>query len=463
MRMTRLAALLVSLSLPAAAQTETSLDALSKDPERPAEKEEKAAGAARRSKEVLAASGEEVTYGQILQDPDNVELNRRYVRQQVRKGNLRAASTTLERLVMLRPEDASVRLLHGVVLYRLDDAVAAERELEAVLALRDLPDRIRDEARDYLALARKRRKDLHFDARLTIGLGYDDNVNAAPDGDVVVFQDVPLLLDEGSRRKEDANLQGLLSVGGSYDFGGPKGHTGYARLTHFRSEQKVYDPLDIQAYSAEAGAVLRSRLWDVTPSVSFDHVLLSQSTYLRSLNQGLRVERRLTRRWSAFAEFAHAGQVFVDTPLVRAAREREGSQFDYELGAVYAPTTVDRFTAGVQHRRKHARGVVNAYRREGLSLEWLRLLGRGAFMVTTLAGQFDRYEQNDPFVSAEVRHDDAGRLELLAGAPVSLLWRRARDLTLTLGYEHFRQGSNVRNYDYTSNRLSVLLTYQWGI
>lgn len=458
---------LLALSVPAAAQQQQvrpNVDEPSKESVRPVQTEKKAAGAADASRAAAPEQGGEVVYADVLKNPDDIELNRRYAQQQIRKGDLRGASSTLERLSMLRSGDASVRLLHGVVLFRLDDAVAAERELEAVLAMPDLPERVRAEAADYLARARARQKNAHFDARVTVGFGYDDNVNAAPDGDVVLFNGNPLVLQDGSRRKEDANIQLIGSLGAAYDFGGPKGHTVFGRFTTFRGEQHVYDTLDLQAYSVETGTILRlGRGLELRPTFSFDHVLLSQSTFLRSRNLGLRADKRVSRSWSFFGEFAHSDQDFVDTPQIRTAQQRDGGQFDLEGGASWLPGPADRLTFTLRHRRKFSRAVSDAYRREGAGLEWTHLFRKGVFTVFTIDGQFDRYEEADAFVDRRVvRHDDAGRFELLAGAPMSLIWAPMRAFTATVGYEHYRQGSTIRNYDYTNNRLSFLVTYLWG-
>jgi hypothetical protein len=447
----------------AEAPPSAAIDEQSKEPGRPAQTERKAATAADAAREASPAQDAEISYETVLKSPDDIELNRRFARQQLRKGDVRGAASTLERLTLLRPEDPSVRLLYAVVLYRLDDAVACERELEILLAMKNLPDRVAAEARDYLVRARARMRDAHFDARLSFGAGLDDNVNAAPQGQAVRFAGATLSLPETSRAKADTNVQFIGSLGASYDFSGPKGHSIHGRVTAYRGEQRVYDILDLQAYSAETGATLRLRGWEFRPTVSFDHVLLSQSTYLRGLNAGLRVERRLSRRWTAFADFVRADQDFVNTPQIRTAEQREGEQFDLEGGAILAATPADRFTFTLRHRRKLALARSFAYRREGATIEWLKAFRRGMFVVTTVEGQFDRYDRPDPFVDARLpRHDDAGRFEVLAGAPLSLAWGALKGFTATVGVEHFRQGSSVPNYEYFNNRATLLLTYQWS-
>ena len=76
-----------------------------------------------------------VTYEQVLADPDNVELNFRYARAQVARGDLRGASATLERILMTDPSLAQARLFHAIVLLRLDSLQDASRELTLIRGL----------------------------------------------------------------------------------------------------------------------------------------------------------------------------------------------------------------------------------------------------------------------------------------------------------------------------------------
>ncbi|MBI4371513.1 MAG: DUF560 domain-containing protein [Elusimicrobia bacterium] len=445
-----------------AQQPPPNIDQESQDQRRRGGLEQKAAAAAQEA-EAGSLAGEP-TFEDILRSPDDVNLNMRFARAQIRKGDLRGAATTLERLVMLRPEDARVRLLYAVVLYRLDDAVEAQREIETVLRAPGLPPDVRGEASRYLALARARQRDTHYDARLSFGFGWDDNRNAAPGGGGALFQGVVVPLDAGSQRKKDTNLQFVGSLGASHDFGGPRGHSMFGRLTYYRGEQTVYRILNLQAYSAKLGSVLRTRWAELTPSVSYDHVLLHQSIYLRSRNAGLRVERRLSRAMTGWLEFGHSYQDFANTPQLATAEDRTGEQLDSTLGAAWTPAPADRLSLSVLHRRKFARQAFDAYRRESGTLEWLHLLGRGAFFQGAFTGQLDRYEIPDAtVVSGVVRHDDGWRAQALLGAPLSLFWSPLRDFTGTIGYEYFRQTSNVVNYDYFNHNATVLLTYKWGM
>jgi hypothetical protein len=420
--------------------------------------EQKAAEGAAAAK---PSAGADVTFEQILAEPGDLDLNERYAGEQIRRGDLRGAATTLERVLILAPDRDNTRLLYAAVLYRLGDAADAERELTTVLS-RNVSPQTHQEAAKYLGLVKAGKRHTHFDARLSLGYGYDDNRNAAPDSSQSLFFGQPITLTGNSTRRDDTNVQFAGSLGVNHELGATR-HVLFARVGYFRGEQTLVKILDLQAYTAKAGGVFHTRWADFTPTLGFDHVLLSQSSYLRSFNQGLRVSRRVSRRSEVWADFEREDQDFLRTPLITNGADRKGDQYDASLGANYLITPSDRVSATFTHRRKFARADFDAYRRESLGLEYMRLLGRGMFAVAGASEQFDRYDRADATIVANPRHDDGFTGQLLFGAPLNLLWKPLDGFTGTLGYERFQQRSNLTNYQYSNDKLTALLTYSWGI
>jgi hypothetical protein len=441
-----------------AQNTPTNLDRDIQDPARRAAAERKAAETAA----AAAAASEEIPFSKILAAPGDVDLNERFALEQIKRGDLRGAATTLERVLILAPGRDRTRLLYAAVLYRLDALQDAERELRLVLA-RLAPADVIEQAKGYLKLVEGRRRRTHFDARLSVGYGWDDNRNSASDTNTNLFFGVPVLLNPDSRRQDDTNVTFAGGLGLSRDFGGAKPQKAFLNLGYYRGEQTRINALDLQAYSASGGFALRARGFEFRPTAGFDHVLLSQSTYLRNVWEGLRVSRRVRPRVEVFAEVRQEDQRFVRTRLVPNAEERTGRQWDLAAGASWVASPRDRLSFVAGHRRKYARAVASAYRRESLGGEYTRLLGRGMFFVAGLTGQFDRYDRPDVSLSTMGREDDAITGQLLYGVPLNLLWKPLDGFTGTLGVEHFRQFSNLVNYEYTNTRLSAMLTYKWGI
>jgi len=449
----------LAFPLSASAQNAPNVDRESQDASRRGAAERKAAELAAQA---ASSSSDEIPFEAILAAPGDLDLNERFARQQISRGDLRGAATTLERILILAPGRDRTRLLYAAVLYRLDALQDAERETRLVLS-RPAPAEVLDEAKAYLKLIEGRGRKTHFDARLSLGYGYDDNRNSAAESGRNLFFGTPITLNPDSLRRSDTNVTFAGALGVSRDFGGSKPQKAFANFSYYRGEQTLVDTLDLQAYSVNAGLALRYRGFDITPALGFDHVLLSQSTYLRGLWQGLRVSRRVLPRLQLFADFRHDDQGFVRTRYVPNAEDRTGDQYDLSAGAVWAASPRDRFGATLLHRRKYARAVALAYRRESVALEYTRLLGRGMFLAAGLTAQFDRYDRPDLTLSSQGRSDDAYVGNLLFGAPLGLLWKPLAAFNGTLGYERFRQTSNLINYAYTNNRLTALLTYKWGI
>ncbi len=453
--------IIVTVLCPRARAQTATLDQVSQDPNAKVKAEQQAAAAAQASQQQM--SDQDVSFEQVLAAPDNVELNERYAMTQVRKGDLRGAATPLERVLLVAPDRVRTRLLYGVVLFRLDDAPDAVRELDQVLDTPGVPEDARAEATDYRRAAASRLRDSHFDTRITMGGGYDSNRNVAPGNSQVLFGGNAGTLTPGPTH--DWNAQFIGSVGASYDFDGPHGDTVFSRFTEYRQDQNMVHLLSLQVYTPQVGATFRTRWADITPSVSYDYVDLSMPSelYLRSWNYDLHVSRRISRMWDAFADFTASQQVFHDTDQVSDGSDRSGFQFTYQAGGAWTPDPADRLALTLEHQRKFAIQIYDAYRREGLTLDYTRLLGRGCFALAGLTMNFDRYEQPEVAISETQRSDNGYIPHVTVGAPLDPLWRGLRGFTGTLSFLYQAEQSKVENYTYSNAEVAAMISYQWGI
>jgi tetratricopeptide (TPR) repeat protein len=453
--------LVVMLAAASAARAQTAaLDQVSQDPKKGVESEQQAAQAAAAAQQ---QPGADVTFEQVLGAPDDVELNERYALTEIRKGDLRGAATTLERVLLNSPGRVRTRLLYGVVLLRLDDAPDALRELDEALASSDLPADARAEAVGYRRSAISRLRDSHFDARLTLGGGYDSNRNVAPKNGQALLFGSPVTITPGPTA--DGNFQFIGTVGASYDFDGPHGDTLFARFTDYRQDQRVDSLLSLQVYTSQVGATFRTPWVDITPSYSYNYVDLSipMALYMRSHDYDLRVSRRWSREFDTWLDLADSRQVFYNTALITNGSDRSGDQYDLSLGASWAPDPADRVALTFLHQRKMAVQVFDAYSREGITLDYTRLLPHSCFALVGLTANYDRYEQPDQLVAPAARSDDGYIPHLAVGAPLDPLWNLLKGFTGTLGFQYQVERSSVLNYQYTNAEVNALISYQWGI
>lgn len=69
------------------------------------------------------------TFEQLLDAPDDPDLNIAYAAQQMREGNLLYAAAAYERILLEQPDADAVRLMYIDTLLMLDEAAGARREI----------------------------------------------------------------------------------------------------------------------------------------------------------------------------------------------------------------------------------------------------------------------------------------------------------------------------------------------
>ncbi|OGR59950.1 MAG: hypothetical protein A2X36_06805 [Elusimicrobia bacterium GWA2_69_24] len=419
-----------------------------------------AARAAEAARQRSLESGADITYERILENPDDIELNYRYAQSQVRKGDLRGAAATLERILMVDPALPKVRLFYAVVLYRLDSLPEARKELLALKGQR-MPESLRSEIEDYLARIDRRTKRTLLSALLGIGYEYDVNRNAAPASNSRLFGGNEVTLASG-RRVADHSAMFLAKLGAERDLGLQAGHTLNTDFTYYRSEQSIVDNLDLQAYSLSLGGVYKHRLGNLSPTLFVDHVRLAQETYLRTRGLGLRYDRPITSRLSAFAELKNGFQDFLNTSIVPTGRDRRGAYWDLGYGGAYVLNPTHRLSLSMGHERKDSEADFQDYYRHRWDLSHAWLLGQGRFLLSSVNYNWDRYDAADQSVCSVKRVDHAYRLSGTFGTPLGFIYKPLKDLLWTFTYEYLKSRSNIVNYAYSNNRISTMLTYQWG-
>jgi Flp pilus assembly protein TadD len=125
---------------------------------------------------------ETVDYGDVLANPDDPDINFRYARRMIAEGQLNRAAAALERILILAPDADQIRLLYGIVLFRLGNTEEAARELEATASdnLSEADARAREQT---LAAIRRTRREVQGSFGVTAGLHVDTNRNAFPPTD----------------------------------------------------------------------------------------------------------------------------------------------------------------------------------------------------------------------------------------------------------------------------------------
>jgi tetratricopeptide (TPR) repeat protein len=457
-----LAALLaLLLAAPSLAQNpDNTVDRESNKPKRAQVEQEQAVQTSQEAAKFSADGG--VTYEQVLGDPDNVDLNYRYALVQIQRGDLKSASATLERILLINPNLPKVRLLYAVVLLRLDNLVESERELSTVLK-GNPPDNIRAEAEQYLKEVKKRQKKTQLSGRLSVGLEYDDNRNSTPAEGKRLFAAIPIQLTGENLRRDDVSQIYMVNVEARRDLGTQRGHELFLNGNYYQAHQVLLKTLNLQAFSLQGGGVYKSRWGDFAPSILWDHIKLAQTSFLRSHGAALRWDKKLSKTTAVWFDVRDVMQSYARTAVVQTAGERNGSMFDATVGADFMVSPKVRVGLSANHGIKHASRHSWAYERDGAALNAVVLLGKGTFALANAGFSLDRYDEPDPQVSPMYRRDSIIRMGATYGAPLSLVHKSLKSVIFTLSYENYWAQSTIINYAYTNNKIMGLLTYKWSL
>ena len=437
-----------------------------REQDRPAEtlQESERAGRAAGAAEKLRAleAGETVTYADVLKNPDDIELNYLYAQSQVSKGELRGAASTLERILLVDPNLARVRLLYAVVLFRLDNMSEAEREFETVSRL-PMPENLREEVDRYLAEIEIRKKTTRFAASVGGGMQWDSNRNAGPLGDEVLFLDTPFDLVEGQAAADWSGVM-LSTFRAQHDLGFDEGHLLTGALQLYGQKQINQTDLDLGSFSGELGGLYRTPWFDVQPTAYGSYLNLAGESYVSTAGGGVRVFRRLNQMVELSARFRGGYEFFEALDQSPITDQRTGARYEAGLGGAYNPIPTLRIDAAASYINKQARQDFYTYQGPLAALSATYLLGQGQFLLGTFIFEWDSYEGPEPIISFRTRRDLDYLGRVTYGAPLGFLlgWlsppRAVRDTVFTLNGEYLYVDSNIQNYTYDNWRVSLLFT-----
>lgn len=406
--------------------------------------------------------GEKVTFQDILKDPDNVELNYLYAQSQVAAGELRGAAATLERILLLAPNLARVRLLYAVVLFRLDNLNESEREFRTVSQL-PMPDSLREEVDNYLAEIANRRKVTRIGGNIGLGMQWDSNRNAGPDSDQVLFFDFPFDLVTGKKQDDFSGLM-LAGLRAQHDLGYDAGHSLSGSLQIFGQKQVDVTDLDLMAISGEAGGTYRLPWLDVQPALYGTYMNLAGESYVSTAGAGFRATHRYSRTIEFAGRFRFDYEFFEPLERSPITDERTGPRYDGGVGVSWFPLPVLRLDAGVGGVGKRADQDYYTYSGPQALLASTWLMGRGQFLLSSFFFEYDDYEGPELIVSTRTRRDAWYRGRVTYGAPLGFLLpflsppKAVRDTIMTANVEYLNVQSTLTNYEFDDWRLSLLFT-----
>ncbi len=456
------AALCVALAGSALAQT--TAPQVERDVQRPGSATESTVRGSESQRESLGPAstfqGRDVTFDEVLRDPDNADLNYAYALTLIRQGDLLGALSTLERILLRNPNIPRVRLLYAIVLYRLNAVDEASRELDNVLKLQ-MDGGLRRELEYYRSEVARAKQQTKFTAIVRFGWNYDSNRNAAPltRGIVSSGAIVPL---PGEVDTHSLETFGRLEV--EHDLGMQRRHRLIGSVTGLYDLSLRSDRFTLGAVDVRGGVALDFVPLEIRIQPHYRWAHLQDDTVLQATGGSVRLDWATKYGLHYFAFFSGEYQVFNATDASPSSRFRTGAEYRGGAGVRWTITPEHRVTLTAAGIRKEAREGFFDYSGAQVGLEHGWLLGRGMFLLGNVSWEGDWYDEADPNINTTKRQDNILRVRTIFGVPFATLtgWtdapRPLRDVGISIGFEYTRAFSNIDNYRYHNYRVMGALT-----
>lgn len=418
----------------------------------------------------------DVSWMEILEDPDNVELNETFARERLAKGDLSAALSAVERVISETPASTDLRLLRAEILVQLTNDSLANGELQALAQLPLSAGQMR-RVNELIRIVEQRRQRLIFDGRLTVGLLGTDNANIFPEtGKIDYRSDVLDYTSAGDAKSKIQDVAGIanVGVGMTYDLGTQDGDVVYANVSATKMKGNRYEFLTSDTVSVSAGA--RVKLGPVTLQPNLGYTEANRKT---SANQIIR-SGSLTLLYNVIPKIRMYSS--VDHNIIDAkksvkfanANQGDGASTRYRTGAFFSGDLLAPFletSAGSFNPKEsqfsstlqptdymNSRAKRNTFAGSQIGLRYR--VANWASLQSSFDYKRTKYSDQDP-TSLKYRRDKLRQLRLVLQMNGANLLPMLDGWSVLWTYTKMRNDSNVKQYDFSRNDIGLNLSHKF--
>jgi len=409
-----------------------------------------------------------ISYAEVLADPDNINLSLLYAQQRINDGELQKATVSLERVLLLDPDNDRARLLFAIVLYRLGSFAEAEAELKTLQG-RELSPSDTTLVEKYLGLISE--KERRWSAEVMVGLGthYDTNRNSHPASDQIRAANT-IFVANGDE-EDDFGFLGFLAGEFAYKLSPVKPGEIFVSGALIADEQIKLDNLDLIGFVGKTGIRTTVETFNLEWGGGLTVAALDEESFLdiyefrfkgsRAFKDGATI---ITPYLEIFAGF----EDFHSTSNSPQASEDDGVFYGLEVGGDWNLTRSARMGVHLGVRRKDAETDFNSYWRTEGGVDAAFVLADDTLLKAFASLALEDYEDPDPFISTtEVRRDHdlvvgmdlVQRLDpLFEAMGLDVGGTFASGIAATIGWSYENANSNLDNFEFDNIRARALIT-----
>ncbi len=353
----------------------------------------------------------------MLQQPDDLDAAFKYAELSVRAGDLEAAVSTLERMLIFAPGLPRLQLELGLLYYRVRAYSTAQTYLQSAISGDNVPEPVRLRVETLLAAISTAENHDQFSAEIRTGIRFQTNANRSPEQRNITLNGVGFLLANNATGEEDFNvyLAGKAHFAKDLESQGDKFEVD---LIGYGAKQFSRDELDLVQGEITFGPSFdlgRINIDDANIGIYAigSGVFLGDDFYNYSFGVGTRIAAQLNPQTSVLVKGEYRRRNFENSPSAPNASGRDGNDYRAAVYGGYVVNPRLKMNGGVQ-------GIITSADQNFLAYEqgdvWFGPTvlfdspiseKQGVWAATlTFGGTFREYDAPDPVINAAANQSD---------------------------------------------------------
>ena len=403
----------------------------------------------------VIASEKNITYMQILQKPNDLDLNLKYAQQQGKMGNFKQTISTLERLTMLYPDNVEIKLYLLSVLVQVDSPEKANSIIEEMKLRRDLEPEDLETLIEIEEELKDREPGLwNITADISMGGVFNNNVNSVSKNRLKEESDE---VTNFNSAMFDRTLSGGVGLSATRPIG--EESTLLINASHSLSEQYQETDDDYQSYgfTFALDTVLGNQ--SISP-----YLMLSKSDYQTDADSfskmyGVGGFFSVGERNSFSYGYAYSNSKGNHNDTDDTAMETNAVGHSFTLGHDFILTEIISTNLSLGYSDTDARvDAGNDYETYDVSFG-LNFAFPWAYIAISNSVSFNDYKKEDTTVSSnKLRSDYTNTFDIMFTKAIGdflPIIDPNRSLFINLSYEKLFSEGNMHNYDYIADSVSM--------
>ena len=409
------------------------------------------------------SSEKNITYMQILQNPNDLDLNLKYAQQQGKMGNFKQTISTLERLNMLYPDNVEIKLYLLSVLVQVDSPEKANTIIEEMKLRRDLEPEDLETLQEIEEELRDREPGLwNIVADISMGGVQTNNVNSVSKTRLKEESDSIVGFNSAMH---DRTLSGGIGLSATRPIGEESSFL--INASHSLSEQYAETDDDYQSYGL---------------TLAIDTVLGNQSLspFLMLTKSDYQTDAHSYSKMYGFGGFFSVGErnsfsygySFSDSKGDRNASDTTADETNaighsFSLGHDFILTPIISSSISLGYSDTDATvDAGNDYENYDFGIG-LNFAFPWAYIAVSNSMSFNDYKKEDTSVNSnKLRSDFTNTFDVMFTKAIGDIFPAIdpnRSLFINLSYERLFSEANMLNYDYRADSLSLSFSRSFNL